>query len=67
MQGEESEPWDYLARALRIQFSDSKATVQCLEFENEHLDRQLNEACDASYLHEGQCLKNGWEQDAQAR
>jgi hypothetical protein len=50
-----------ILRDLRIQFSDSQATVQRLEIEKERLARQLNEACDASDRHENedQWLKNG--------
>src|SRR6267154_18105 len=44
-----------ILRDLRIQFSDSRATVQRLEFKRQRLDGQLTEGCDASYLQMKTC------------
>ncbi|KAF8493994.1 hypothetical protein F5888DRAFT_1617457, partial [Russula emetica] len=56
---EENRNIGIILRVLRIQFSDSQATVQRLEIEKKRLARQLNEACDASdpYENEDQWLK----------
>jgi hypothetical protein len=64
---EENRNLGIILRDLRIQFSDSQATVQCLKFEKERLAHQLNSACDASGRRENEDQWLKGEQDAPAR